>query len=554
MRNLYEFVAFLAHYALAAPAAGLFDGAPFQLSIPVINTPSHIIAGRSQFNITAGIDGRDQQVAFVLEPNRDLIAQGIRIRYLDSSRNSEDAGSNTNLPYHITKGAVWTKLPGQPWDDVGWARLIITRAGTNPLFEGTFTLLSEQYEIRPQSQNGDSGSSEKEQLSVYPISAANSTDISPEELGLHKAGCMTTMRPGLNKRQTWFNDYNTTDSNGGSSGCSATRQIAYIGVAIDCSHRAVFDSDDDVKRNIISVVNTASVVFENSFNVALALRDVMISNTDCSSNASTTDQWDVPCSSGDLNWRLNQFTAWRATVEDDNAYWTLMTGCAPAVGEIGVSWVGEVCKSGEGYEGLGSGIGANIVGHSNTEWQVFAHESAHMFGAIHDCDSDACASNLDSSWECCPMSSSTCDAEEYLMDPTAGKGMTRFSPCTIGSVCSKIGHGDVNTQCLVSGEDVDELEEEVNLPDGQCGNGVVEDGEACDCGRESCDESEARCCDMTTCQWRDEGRCALSEEDDGGFSSWLREHKPLFIGLCAGIGGSLLLLVALLIFFFIYRK
>ncbi|KAL2814801.1 Metallo-peptidase family M12-domain-containing protein [Aspergillus granulosus] len=464
MKNLCRFIAFVVHYVLAA---GLFDESPFRLLNPVINTPFHTVEGVSAFNITAGIDGYDQQLAFVLEPNRDLITQETRIRYLDDSRESENANSTMSLPYHVTKGQVWTQLPGEPWGSVGWARLMVIQDGPNPLFEGTFTIRSNQFEIRLQ-DGGD-------MLRVYPALATNSTGFSQDESALHGAGCLTTGST-LDKRQSWFEDHSmSTDNIGNITGCFATRRIAYVGVAIDCSYRAEFKSDDDVKRNIINVVNTASVVFENSFNIALGLRDVMISRSECTNNASGTHQWDVPCSKGDLNWRLHRFSAWRSNHQDDNAFWTLMTGCAAGVGEIGVSWVGEVCKTGENYEGIGSGIGANVVGHSTTEWQVFAHESAHMFGAIHDCDSAACASGLDSSWKCCPLSSSTCDAEEeYLMNPMAGKGMTRFSPCTIGSVCSKIGHGGIDTRCLVSPEEVEQLQAEVHLPDSECGNGVVE--------------------------------------------------------------------------------
>ncbi|KAL4872206.1 hypothetical protein BDV12DRAFT_211127 [Aspergillus spectabilis] len=522
-----------------------------------MNPPSHTVAGCSNFTITARIDGYDQQVAFVLEPNRDLITPKTRVWYLDSSRNIENAESIKVLPYDITKGAVWIKLPGQPWDSVGWARLMVTREGPNPLIEGTFTMLTEQFEIRTQYESGLSGGAIKDQLRVYPVSAANSTNISREGLALHSAGCITTPQPTLNKRQTWFNDQSITNDTGGSYGCSSTRRIAYIGVAIDCSYRAAFDTDEDVKRNIISVVNTASVVFENSFNIALALRDFYVSDADCSNNTSSTHQWNAPCSSGDLDWRLNQFTAWRATVEDESAYWTLMTGCAAAAGEIGVSWVGKVCKSGKDYKGPGSGIGANVVGHSNTEWQVFAHESAHMFGANHDCNSDVCASHLDSSGDCCPFNLTTCDAQEdYLMNPITNKGMTGFSACTVGSICSQINHADVDTQCLVTQEEVENLQEEVNLPDGQCGNGIIEAGEACDCGGDSCDESERRCCDPVTCQWRDQGKCASSQEDAvcSGFSSWLGSHKSLFIGLCAGLGSSIILVVVLLIFASVRRK
>jgi hypothetical protein len=60
------------------------------------------------------------------------------------------------------------------------------------------------------------------------------------------------------------------------------------------------------------------------------------------------------------------------------------------------------------------------------------------------------------------------------MNPIAGKGMTRFSPCTIGSICSQIGQGGIDTQCLVSPAEVNQSQGEVNLPDSECGNGVVE--------------------------------------------------------------------------------
>ncbi|KAL3465362.1 Metallo-peptidase family M12-domain-containing protein [Aspergillus heterothallicus] len=545
MKNMCSFLVLVAQHTLATFVAGragflewLFDGTSSRLLNPVINTPSHYLDGVSSFNITAEIDGYDQKLAFILEPNRDLLAQGTRIRYLNDKRRSENISPTAGLPYHVTKGTVWTKLPGQSWGSVGWARLLVIRDGPDPLFEGTLTIMSRQFEIRLQ----DDGDSPK----IYSSLVSNSTtNPSWDEFSMPRAGCMTT-NPNLNKRQSWFEDHTmTTESFGDQSGCFTTKRIAYIGVAIDCSYRAAFKSDDEVKRNIINVVNTASVVFENSLNIALGLRNVMISSSECTNDVSGTHQWDVPCPTGDLNWRLHRFSVWRANRQDDNAFWTLMTGCAAGV-----------CRAGEKYEGIGSGIGANVVGHSNTEWQVFAHESAHMFGAIHDCDTDACASGLDSSWQCCPLSSSTCDAhEEYLMNPIAGKGMTRFSPCTIGSICSKIGQGGVDTQCLVSPKEVEQLQEEVHLPNSECGNGVVEEGEACD-------DSEDECCDKQTCQWRGGGDCFLDQEDgdtednsmSNDFSSWVGQHRALFVGLCTSLGGSIILFVAFMIFVSIYRE
>jgi len=174
-----------------------------------------------------------------------------------------------------------------------------------------------------------------------------------------------------------------------------------------------------------------------------------------------------------------------------------------------------------------------------------------MFGAVHDCNSDTCPSQTS---DCCPLSSNTCDAGgQYIMNPIAESSMTRFSPCAIGTVCSRLGSGQVNGRCLVDAQAGNNTQ--------QCGNGVVEPGEACDCGNGACNEQEARCCDTVTCQYTQVDGCNGSNNGDnggsnsggsgtndgyspGGYdpSSWVQRHLALVIGLAAGIGGVLLLL------------
>lgn len=173
-----------------------------------------------------------------------------------------------------------------------------------------------------------------------------------------------------------------------------------------------------------------------------------------------------------------------------------------------------------------------------------------MFGAVHDCSSQSCASG---SSQCCPISASACDAgEQYIMNPASEPGMTRFSPCTIGNICSQIGSGQVDASCLV-----DSLNGNSSRGTGQCGNGIVEAGEACDCGHGSCNEQDTRCCDSVTCQWRGGSECGNPNTGQGtgqgrgnnqsgqsynNSSSWIDDHLPLVIGVAAGIGGGLLLL------------
>lgn len=84
-----------------------------------------------------------------------------------------------------------------------------------------------------------------------------------------------------------------------------------------------------------------------------------------------------------------------------------------------------------------------------------------------------------------------------------------------------------------------------------CGNGVVEAGEDCDCGRDNCSDEEAQCCDPMTCQWKGGSHCAkVSGNNDGEEeSSWVSRHLDLVIGLSVGIGGALVLatLVAIIV-------
>lgn len=160
-----------------------------------------------------------------------------------------------------------------------------------------------------------------------------------------------------------------TSTIGSTQGCPTTRQVAYIGVVADCTYRSGFNSTDSAREFIHNIVNTASVVYENTFNISLRIRNLTISDPDCPSNGSGDEYWNAPCSTGDMDWRLREFSAWRGTLNDDNAYWTLLTGCSDD-GHVGVSYIGALCNSGPslGY----SGGSVNVVAQTKNEWQIFA--------------------------------------------------------------------------------------------------------------------------------------------------------------------------------------
>ena len=92
------------------------------------------------------------------------------------------------------------------------------------------------------------------------------------------------------------------------------------------------------------------------------------------------------------------------------------------------------------------------------------------------------------------------------MNPSTGAGITDFSPCTIGNICSALGRNSVKSDCLAANRGV------VTISGNQCGNGIVEQGEDCDCGGvESCGNNT--CCDATTCKFMNNAVCDDSNED-----------------------------------------
>lgn len=228
--------------------------------------------------------------------------------------------------------------------------------------DGTFTVSSSQYEVWQEAQeDGPAKIIARKRESSFPTG---------NRLSLNST-CATTPEDVLNKRQLEWNAWgdNLADNIGNTYGCPQTRQIAYVGIATDCTYTASFNSSDSAQRYILNMVNTASVVFENSFNISLSIQNLTMSNAECPTSISALTDWNTACSVGDLNTRLETFSSWRSSINDNNAYWTLLTGCSAGAGQVGVSWIGALCNSGASY----SASSANVVARTQSEWQVFAY-------------------------------------------------------------------------------------------------------------------------------------------------------------------------------------
>jgi hypothetical protein len=137
-----------------------------------------------------------------------------------------------------------------------------------------------------------------------------------------------------------------------------------------------------------------------------------MTDAQCPSTAPASAPWNTACNSSfSMDSDLNIFSAWRGQRGNDNiALWTLLTGCSSGA-EVGVAWLGMLCQYKATTQGAQTVSGANVVSATTDEWKVLAHETGHGFGAYHDCTSQTCAT----SETCCPLTGSTCDANQQFI-------------------------------------------------------------------------------------------------------------------------------------------
>ncbi|GAB0138633.1 hypothetical protein EsDP_00006859 [Epichloe bromicola] len=525
---------------------------------PVIQAPSHRVNAFSKFDLLFTLHNGRQKVRLALEPNHDVLHEDFAITHLNEDGSVREVNKVPRSEDKVYRGSAFierSEIKG--WAKAGWARVSIHQDGQRPLFDGAFRIDGDNHHILSRSEyqflkdekDPDVDSAARQDVMVVwrdsdvvedtdndgrtelkrdiaEASTCNAdaldfnnnfqTEAGESNLSLRSMGFGSLFGRQIDdvgSSGTGLDLTNLMKSIGSTAGCPTTKKVALVGIATDCNYFEALNSTSAVKKQIVGIVNKASEIYESTFKISLAIKNLTIIDRACTGTTPGNTPWNVKC--GDdvtINDRLNTFSKWRGESKDENAYWTLFTTC-PTQTAVGLAWRGMVCRPGSGNNADGSGrnetvAATNVVVRADTEWQIFAHESGHTFGAVHDCVPRTCQDST-SPQACCPLSRDQCDAGgKFIMNPSTGKGITAFSPCSIGHICSGLKSNMIRGNCLTDNKNI-----QTDVDIGSiCGNGIVESGEDCDCGGESgCKDN--KCCDAKTCKFTANSKCDPSNED-----------------------------------------
>ncbi|KAK3846493.1 MAG: Metallo-peptidase family M12-domain-containing protein, partial [Linnemannia gamsii] len=427
---------------------------------------------------------------------------------------------------------------------LGWARMMIEHDEENE--DDTYHITSRQhYHVQKRSDDHSPSSAISSQLIIYrdsdlrkPTKKLNNESWSGagagaggEAHGYYYPPDLTAPIPMgggtgpsgfFNMASTTFRKRSTTEGNimvkvAGPNpvptGCPTTRMINYMGVAADCTYVRSYGGLSNARKQIFADFNTASGIYESTFNIALGIIAVEIESMNCPKTPVKGKAWNQECSTQyTINDRLSDFSYWRGTRPKDGAgLWHLMTQCSSGP-IVGIAWTGALCQmSAQSQGGTQYTAGTGVSSISPNEWMVVAHEVGHGFGANHDCTSNNCASpSAIAAAACCPYSTSNCDAgNRFIMNPSEQSVKSTFSPCSIHAICTTISSKAGSCLQPITAAGTKPFQStQANV----CGNGIREKGEQCDCGS-AAECALDPCCDGATCKFKGASVCDDMNDD-----------------------------------------
>lgn len=288
-----------------------------------------------------------------------------------------------------------------------------------------------------------------------------------------------------------------------SSGCPVNRKTLLVGIVADCNYVRAFQGNrGKVQTSIINEFSLVSAIYEKSFNINLGILSIdLMMECDPDENS-----WNSVCRPKHLlGEQMSKFSYYREGLRKDAGVYHLVTDCLHTE-VVGIAWLNQVCRTNHFVSGRDWVSGTSASTLIKNHFAVIAHEIAHNLGAIHDCDKDSCLTcdAAKGNCECCPCGiGGRCDCKDkFIMSPGSGSVDVReFSQCTLDWVCKKI---PILATCLTKPG----LKKTLRL--GQCGNGIREDDEECDCGSpEEC--AKDPCC-QEGCKLRPGATCSNTND------------------------------------------
>lgn len=282
---------------------------------PQIRTPSQRIHHNSDFDITFTLHRGQQEVRLSLEPNHDVIPPGAKIEYLGEDGKVARTEEIRRHEVRVFRGHSWVRDDsGVGWTQAGWARIVVERDGVDPLFTGAFLLNHDAHHIQLRSwymktkeamdpeletsgdefmvvwRDSDVKKSQLEKQAVLGVRSlerevqCHANNLTFNQIGnpIHQKifldpsshskhdglfgsfGLENLFSRSLDKRNSL--DTGTVGNTGGlnlkstigqTSGCPTTKQMALVGVAVDCTYIAEFTDEPAARSHIISQFNSA---------------------------------------------------------------------------------------------------------------------------------------------------------------------------------------------------------------------------------------------------------------------------------------------------------
>lgn len=460
-----------------------------------------IILLKKNFNLLhSNFKIRNSAGSIIDRSTSNSISESVTFRGLVFNPDNKAADTNHHLNRKYDDAKFWNHIEDS--EISGYARIMIRfpnnfspklkveNLDSSALkFDGYYTLNEQRFSIqstqnyllhkRSKMESNELGHSAKQNIIV--LRSDNDKEI------LSQPRCDAAMPTGN------ISKYITAELSKRSGGfqCIPSRKVLYMGVVADCSYVSMYGGIEAAFDRILAQWNQASAIYERHFNLGLGIQELIMENT-C--DQSDLKLWNRQC---DVNYklidRLNHFSLWRRSRSTDIRLWHLLTRCNSG-NTVGTAWTGTVCMSEVSQQGQSFISGAAISSASLNEWSTIAHEIGHNMGAIHDCTN---ADNCDST-RCCACQNCDCN-QRYLMNPNSGGTDSDFSPCSVNQICS---NRDTWLRCSV------DENAGLEIRKGTCGNGIVEEGEECDCGDiEGKDCLNSKCCIPGECKLKPGAQC-----------------------------------------------